>query len=430
MRRTFIVLLLAGFLFIIDYYVYQAVQVAFSNFPITIKQGVFGLYWALTGGVILGLLIYYFGNVDRLPAGFRTYVLVGIATNFITKTFVMAFLFLEDVQRGIRWAYLQISQLFQEDPSISEEVVVPRSPLLSKIALATGSVPVIAITWGIVSGAHDYRVRRKTITLPNLPKSFDGLRIAQLSDIHSGSFRNKIAVKGGVEMVNREKPDITFFTGDLVNNQATEMRDYVNVFDKVSAPLGVFSILGNHDYGDYVRWASPEKKAANLESLKAVHRQLGWNLLLNENHMISENGELLAILGIENWGARGFSKYGKLAEAHRDTQKASTKLLLSHDPSHWSAEVLKDFQDIDITFAGHTHGMQFGVEIGPVKWSPAQYMYKEWAGLYENKGQFLYVNRGFGYLGYPGRIGIPPEITIIELKRSAQPKASVVKAMA
>ena len=417
MRRTIIVLLLASFLFIIDYYVYQAVHTAFSGFSTTIKQGVFGFYWTLTGSTILGLLIYYFGNADRLPAKFKTYVLVGIATNFIAKIFVMIILFLEDVQRGIRWAYFQASHHFQENSTTPDETTIPRSPLLSGAALAVGGIPVIAIGWGIISGAHDYRVRRKTIVLPNLPKSFDGLRIAQLSDIHSGSFRNKIAVRGGVEMLNNEKPDITFFTGDLVNNQAIEMTDYMSVFDKIKAPLGVYSIFGNHDYGDYVRWASPEKKVANLESLKAVHQQLGWHLLLNENHLIKESGDILAILGIENWGARGFSKYGKLEEANKGTQEAATKLLLSHDPSHWSAEVLQDYQDIDISFAGHTHGMQFGVEIGNIKWSPVQYMYKEWAGLYENEGQFLYVNRGFGYLGYPGRIGIPPEITIIELKR-------------
>ena len=326
-------------------------------------------------------------------------------------------LFMEDLQRGVRWAYLRVSQFFSEDSNTADETVIARSALWSQTALAIGTIPVVAISWGIISGAHDYRVRRKTITLPNLPKSFDGLRIGQLSDIHSGSFRNRVAVKGGVEMLNEQKPDIVFFTGDLVNNQANEMEDYVNVFDKVTAPLGVFSILGNHDYGDYVRWPSQERKLLNLDSLKSVHKLMGWNLLLNENYLLRESGDVLAILGIENWGARGFSKYGKLAQASQGTDEAATRLLLSHDPSHWSAEVLKNYPDIDVSFAGHTHGMQFGVEIGNIKWSPVQYMYKEWAGLYENQRQYLYVNRGFGYLGYPGRIGIPPEITIIELKR-------------
>ena len=418
MRRLNLILFPGLFLVIIDYYVFQAVTVAFSGLSVQVRQVIYGFYWALTGLSITGLLVYYLGNADRLPRRFKTYLLVGIATNFIAKTFAVIVIFLEDLQRGVRWAYLQIKQLVQQGATpAAEEVTIPRSPLWSQAALAIGSVPVVAISWGIISGAHDYRIRRKTITLPNLPKAFDGIRIGQLSDIHSGSFRNRIAVKGGVEMLNHEKPDVVFFTGDLVNNQAAEMNDYVNVFDKVKAPLGVFSILGNHDYGDYVRWPSPESKLLNLESLKSVHKQMGWHLLLNEHHLLKDGGDALAIMGIENWGARGFSKYGKLAEAHRGTAAAAVRLLLSHDPSHWSAEVLKDYPDIDVSFAGHTHGMQFGVEIGNIKWSPVQYMYKEWAGLYEKQGQYLYVNRGFGYLGYPGRIGIPPEITIIELKR-------------
>ena len=417
MRRVNIILFLAFFLVVIDYYVFQAVSTAFGVLSGPARGVISWIYWTLTGLTILALMVYYFGNTDRLPKRFRTYVLVGVATNFIAKTFVVFMLFLEDLQRGVRWTYLKISKFVSEDSgTLSGDTVVYRSPLFSQAALVVGSIPVVAIGWGIISGAHDYRVRRKTITLPNLPASFDGLRIGQISDIHSGSFRNRIAVEGGVSMLNNEKPDIVFFTGDLVNNEAAEMKDYIHVFDKVTPPLGVFSVLGNHDYGDYVRWPSQGSKVANLESLKGIHTQMGWKLLVNEHYLLRQNGDTLAILGIENWGARGFSKYGRLADAIHGTSEAATRLLLSHDPSHWSAEVLKDYPGVDISFAGHTHGMQFGVEVGNFKWSPVQYMYKEWAGLYENQGQYLYVNRGFGYLGYPGRIGIPPEITIIELK--------------
>jgi predicted MPP superfamily phosphohydrolase len=274
------------------------------------------------------------------------------------------------------------------------------------------------MTYGIISGAHDYRVRRQVVKLPNLPKAFDGIRIAQLSDIHSGSFFNKRAVRGGVEMVLAEKPDLIFFTGDLVNNEAAEVKDYIDVFNKLRAPLGVYSVTGNHDYGDYHRWPSVAAKRKNFSDLIEAHRLLGFNLLMNQNDTIELAGDKLAILGIENWGGRGFAKYGKLDIAHKGSSEAAVKVLLSHDPSHWDAQVRPQYPDIDLMLAGHTHGFQFGVELGNFKWSPSQYAYKQWAGLYQEGSQHLYVNRGFGYIGYPGRIGMPPEITILELKQA------------
>jgi len=270
----------------------------------------------------------------------------------------------------------------------------------------------------VISGAHDYRVRRVTVKLPNLPKAFDGLRIGQLSDIHSGSFFNKTAVKGGVEMFLKEKPDVIFFTGDLVNNESTEVKEYIDTFNKLKAPLGVYSVTGNHDYGDYHQWDSLDAKRKNFKDLMEAHRIMGFNLLMNDHRFIEQGGEKLAIMGIENWGAGRFSKYGKMEKAYTGTDEAAVKLLLSHDPSHWDAQVRPQYPDVDIAFAGHTHGFQFGIEMGGIKWSPSQYVYKQWAGLYQQGTQFLYVNRGFGYLGYPGRIGMPPELTIMELKRA------------
>lgn len=418
MRRRINLVIIISVLFVIfDYFAFQAVNIAFINYSSSFRQSITITYWSISGLTVLAMIIYYLGNTDKLPKKLKTYLMVGVAANLFSKLFVTLFLLTEDLQRGVKWAFYNIVNLFRDEPANAETLTdLSRSPLWSQVSLAAGSVPVIAISWGIISGAHDYRVRRKTITLPNLPKAFDGIKIGQLSDIHSGSFHNKIAVKGGVEMLNKEKPDVVFFTGDLVNNQAVEMKDYVNVFDKVDAPLGVYSIFGNHDYGDYVKWPSVAAKRQNLQDLKWIHKEMGWNLLINTNHILTQGGEQLAILGIENWGARGFSKYGKLDRAYSGTESIATKLLLSHDPSHWQAEVLKHYPDITLSFAGHTHGMQFGVEIGNIKWSPVKYMYKEWAGLYQHQHQYLYVNRGFGYLGYPGRIGIPPEITIIELK--------------
>jgi predicted MPP superfamily phosphohydrolase len=260
-------------------------------------------------------------------------------------------------------------------------------------------------------------VRRVTVKLPNLPLAFDGLRIGQLSDIHSGSFWNKTAVKGGVEMMLAEKPDMIFFTGDLVNNESSEIREYFEIFNKLKAPMGVFSVTGNHDYGDYYNWESTEAKRENFKTLVQAHRDMGYDILMNENRIIEQSGEKIAILGIENWGAGRWTKYGQIANAHAGTEEASVKLLLSHDPSHWDAQVRPNYKDIDIAFAGHTHGFQFGIEIPGFKWSPSQYVYKQWAGLYKEDNQYLYVNRGFGYLGYPGRIGMPPELTVVELKR-------------
>ena len=255
-------------------------------------------------------------------------------------------------------------------------------------------------------------------TCPIFPKSFDGIRIVQLSDIHSGSFFDKKAVQGGIEMVLGEKPDMVFFTGDLVNNETKEVKEYFDLFSKVKAPKGVYSVLGNHDYGDYKSWSSPTAKRKNLQDMLDAHQQLGWNLLLNENRYIEEGGDKLAVIGVENWGAGRFSKYGKLGQAYVNTEEGAVKLLLSHDPSHWDAQVRPDYPDIDLMFAGHTHGFQFGVEIGNFKWSPSKYIYKQWADMYQEKHQYLYVNRGFGFLGFPGRIGIYPEITLVELKRA------------
>ena len=251
-----------------------------------------------------------------------------------------------------------------------------------------------------------------------MSRSFDGIRLAQVSDIHSGSFWNKTAVQGGVEMLLGEKPDVIAFTGDLVNNETTEVKDYIDVFNKLRAPLGVFSVTGNHDYGDYRAWNTKAEKEENFRNLIQAHKALGFRLLKNENEILNVDGEQLAIVGIENWGAGRFSKYGKLDAALEGTSDVSTKILLSHDPSHWDAQVRNHNQHIDLTLSGHTHGFQFGVEIGGFKWSPSQYIYKQWAGLYEEHDHQLYVNRGFGYLGYPGRVGIPPEITILELVRA------------
>ena len=363
---------------LIDLYAFQAVK------TVTTQKWIRISYWCITV-LTLGLLFTFrFTNSKVL---FITFICLFIATYF-SKIIILLFLFIDDIWRFIKWGIDMTKDLFSKsDNSVNERFKLSRSEFLVKLGLGLSVVPPLAMTWGIISGAHDYRIRRKSLYFSNLPSSFDGLKILQLSDIHSGSFWNKTAVKGGVEMALAEKPDVFFFTGDLVNNEATEMKNYFDVFRTVDAPLGCYSILGNHDYGDYITWQSELEKKKNLDILKQIHHDLGWQLLLNENKKLTVEGESIGILGIENWGIGGFSKHGDMEKTAQNTKDLPFKILLSHDPSHWQTKIITDkkYQDIDLTLSGHTHGMQFGVKIGNFQWSPVQYRYKYWAGLYQEK---------------------------------------------
>lgn len=424
MNKLVVIPIFALFFLLIDWYAFQAVRTATQSVSETWRTVFHTIYWTISGLTIAGLFVYNFADPDWLGRKMRMAIMVGIFTNFLSKFILLIFLILDEIWRLIQWIIQQFSSRPEGTETVGDAVTpatntITRSQFLAKAGLITATVPLIGVSYGIISGAHDYRVRRRTVYLPHLPKAFDGLRIGQLSDIHSGSFWNRTAVKGGVELMRKEKPDVIFFTGDLVNNEAGEMRDYVDVFGKIEAPLGVYSTLGNHDYGDYVQWASPQAKQQNLQKLMDTHKAMGWDILMNEHRILTQGDAQIAILGIENWGAKAnFPKYGKMAEAYAGTENIPVKLLLSHDPSHWMAEVIPLYPDIDLTFSGHTHGMQLGVEIGDFRWSPVKYVYEQWADLYQSGEQYLYVNRGFGYLGFPGRIGIAPEITILELKRA------------
>jgi hypothetical protein len=415
-------LLFAVVFILIDIYVWQAIRLVIKGSSINVQRITSYVFWGITA---ISIAIMFIGFVMQPPAvtyKMRTVMAAIVFIVYISKLIVVLFMFVDEIIRLFKWV-ISLFQSPETQPITTNQTLEPavesnkitRSEFLTKTALAVGGLNLGAMSWGIISGAHDYRIHRVTVRLKNLPKQFDGIRIAQLSDIHSGSFFNKTAVKGGVEMLLAEKPDLVFFTGDLVNNEAGEVKDYINIFDKVKAPLGVFSTLGNHDYGDYIQWESAQKKAQNLQDLIKSHKIMGWDILLDEHRKLTVDGESIGILGIQNWGAGGFAKYGNLEKTMQGTDEYPVKLLLSHDPSHWRNQVLGK-TDIDVAFAGHTHGMQYGVEIGDFKWSPVQFRYKEWAGLYSEGNQNLYVNRGFGYIGYPGRVGILPEITIMELK--------------
>jgi predicted MPP superfamily phosphohydrolase len=416
MKARLMTLFVISILFLlIDYYVFQAILVVSKGWSPVWKSVIRYGFWVPTVLGILAASWWAVGDPYKVSAQTRTLIFTGLVGVYFSKLFAVAVLFVDDLQRGVKW----VANFFYKGSSGElPGVSIPRSEFLTKTALIAASIPFGTMAYGILSGAHDYRVRRKTVYLPDLPKAFDGMKIGQLSDIHAGSFFNKTAVMGGVEMMLKEKPDVIFFTGDLVNNQAEEVKEYIDVFNKLKAPLGIYSVTGNHDYGDYHQWKSVAEKRANFKDLMEAHRLMGFNLLMNEHRFLETGGEKIAVLGIENWGGGRFAKYGKLEQAHAGTEDAPVKLLLSHDPSHWDAQVRPLYPDIDVAFAGHTHGFQLGVELGDFKWSPSQYAYKQWAGLYQEGSQYLYVNRGFGYLGYPGRIGMPPELTILELKRA------------
>ncbi len=416
MNKLIVVSIFTAVFVLIDWYVWQAVKVSFSGNTVLSIKKIKVIFWSINLLTIAGMWLYNFTPPELLGKNLRTVIMVGVFMNYFSKLFVVLFLLIDDLGRVVRW----IVSKFSSKPAMEAGEVsskISRSEFLMKTAVVVGTIPPLAMTWGIISGAHDYRVRRIKLAIKNLPKAFNGLTIAQISDIHSGSFFNKTAVKGGVEMLMGLKPDMVFFTGDMVNNRAEEVKDYTNIFNKIKAPLGVFSTLGNHDYGDYVQWDSPAQKAKNIADLVTVHKQMGYDILNDENRIIKLGGEQLAIVGVQNISGQiqRFKSYGNLTKAMEGTQEASTKLLLSHDPTHWDKEVNTQFQDINATFSGHTHGTQFGVTIGEKTWSPAQYAYKQWGGLYTQGDQHLYVNRGYGYLGYPGRIGMPPEITLFEL---------------
>jgi len=416
MNKIIVIPFLLLFILLVDWYAFQAVKTTFSNTSSSIAKGLKYAYFTLSLLVIISVLIYNFGNPDRFAKHARTFLISFIFINVLAKVILSLFMLVDDLQRGVRWL---IAKLSNPQPIHDNESGISRSKFIATTGLIVAAAPIISMSWGIISGAHDYRVRRITLPFKNLPKSLEGLRIAQLSDIHSGSFWNKTAVKGGVDMLINEKVDLTFFTGDLVNNRATEMSEWGSIFSKINAPLGVYSVFGNHDYGDYVSWENQTAKQKNLNTLAEIHKNMGWNLLINQNETLEINGEKIGIIGVENWSARGsFPKYGKLDQAMQNLNDTSLNILLSHDPSHWQAEVVPHYKNIDLTLSGHTHGMQFGVEIPGFKWSPVQYMYDEWAGLYQANEQFLYVNRGFGYIGYPGRVGILPEITIFTLEKA------------
>lgn len=410
LRFVFVGLLLL----LIDWYFYQALLTVLKGASSYKKTLVFYIYWGFTVFSCLVFMTPLFFKIDEWPKHIKVYLLAGVVVVIMSKVIGSLFLLTDDILRLFRWGFSKITTNTSETAIAGTGI--SRLKFLNQVALGMAAIPLAGFVWGMVRGAFNYKVHNVKVVLPNLPESFNGLKIIQISDIHCGSFVSDKPLEEAVKIINAQKADIVLFTGDLVNNIASETDHLVGALSKIQAPLGVYSTLGNHDYGDYVTWESKEAKEKNLETLKNVHAQLGWRLLMNEHVPIKKGDDEIAIIGIENWGGNlNFPKYGDMKKAHADTARYPVKLLLSHDPSHWNMQVKQEFKDVDITFSGHTHGFQFGIEIPGFKWSPSQYVYKQWAGLYQHENQYLYVNRGLGFLGYPGRVGIMPEITVMEL---------------
>ncbi len=407
-------LLVLFFIFLIDWYSYQAFKTLFPNQS-----------WIKIGFWVFSVFVYLF-----VAYGFLTFNRSNLSLNFgrlisllvlslIPKLIILSLLFGEDFIRFLTGTYQSVSGNHEGD------FLPERRKFVSQIALVLSAIPFLGILHGVFVGKYRYRVVKHTLEFDELPAAFDGFTITQISDIHSGSFDNKKKLEYGIDLINKQESDVILFTGDLVNNHSKEMEPWIESFKKLKAPMGKYSILGNHDYGDYMTWPSQEAKEANMERLYEIHEALGFRLLRNESVKLQKlalsgvesAGASIDLLGVENWG-KGFGQYGDLKKTAANLSDHSFKILMSHDPSHFDEEVKNFSQFIHLTLSGHTHGMQFGIEIpGFIKWSPASLRYPKWAGLYEELGRYLHVNRGFGFLAFPGRVGIWPEITVLKLKK-------------
>lgn len=387
MKTRFSVVLLLWL--VVDSYFFMAVR-TLTHHPL-----IYLTYW-LVDALLIGTILYSVlrGNIKLLSR-----LIAPMLLSIVPKLFGSLILLLEDLTR-----------LFRDFP--------PRNYVASELAFIIAAILFLLLLFGLTRGRHYYKVRKEILYFDDLPPAFDGFTITQLSDIHSGSFSDKRGVQKGLDLVNAQNSDVILFTGDLVNNLASEMDAWIPAFSQLKAPYGKYAVLGNHDYGDYIQWENKEAQLANLNRLKQVHQEIGFQLLLNESRFIQKtDGEAVALIGVENWGKGGFHQYGDLKKATANVPDDAFKILMSHDPSHWDAVTLSHHQPIHLTLSGHTHGMQFGFEIFGFKWSPIKYFYKQWAGLYQKYDRYLYVNRGFGFLGLKGRIGIWPEIAVITLKR-------------
>ncbi len=403
----------------LDWYAFQGVKTITAGWRQGSRRAIYWLFRLIFTGTSAALVLsFLLADTAKGIPSFAQWMINIFITLFVTKLVFAFVLFAEDIYRLAATSY----HAYENDntgknDSTGESLMPGRRKFISSIGLLMAGIPFASFIYGIARGKYDYTVHRQTLYFDELPEAFDGFTITQLSDIHSGSFDNADAVQRGIELANAQRSDLFVFTGDLINDLASEITPWIPYFKQLKAPFGQYSIMGNHDYGEYVEWNSPAEKAANIEKLKQQHAEMDYRLLLDENVSIEKDGQKIELIGVENWGT-GFIQQGDLDKALRGTEKDSFKILLSHDPSHWEEKVKNHPQKIQLTLSGHTHGMQFGIETPAVKWSPVQYRYPHWAGLKTENSRSLYINRGFGFIGFSGRVGIWPEITVIELRKN------------
>ncbi|MBL1214886.1 MAG: metallophosphoesterase [Ignavibacteriae bacterium] len=421
MRNPYLFLIVfTSLILAIDFYAYRGIKKLSVNYGKLIKRIVFILFWIIPLILILGIIL--FGSINRSidPAKFLTYF------HFISGTFVLFYVpklvfvifnFFDDLVLLFKKLFTKKKvDLAEPDPN---RTPITRGQFLNRVGIVMAGLPFLSIAYGIKWGRFNYTIRNHTLRFANLPKSFDGLRVVQISDFHLGSFLNKKEeVEEAVEFINEQEPDLLLFTGDFVNNVSSEIDLFMPALKKLKAKYGMYSIFGNHDYGDYVKWETPEKRQENIDRIIKLQEEAGFEILLNDSTKIELNGESINLVGVENWGLPPFPQYGDLNKALANVEKDSFKILMSHDPTHWDEQILEQ-TNIDLTLSGHTHGAQFGVEIPGWRWSPVSMRYKRWGGIYEEGKQYLNVNTGIGFIGFPGRVGMPPEISVIELRRSA-----------
>lgn len=393
-------------LLFVDFYAFQSIKTVSKN------KLIYLFYWIVSFGILINL-IYQLTNFDN-SKGLSQPVMLAfglLVLSIVPKLIALIILFGEDILRVFKGAFNYVS-----NDSGNDSFIASRRVFVSKLALGIAAIPFASVLYGMVRGKYNYQVIKHTLFFDDLPDAFDGFKLTHISDIHSGSFDDATKISYGIDLINEQASDLILFTGDIVNNTADEMDAWIPYFRKLKANYGKYSVLGNHDYGEYIRWKSIEEKEQNFKAIKDIHPKIGFDLLLNESVYLEKGADKIALVGVENWGNR-FKKAGDLKVAGSKVAKEDFKILMSHDPSHWNAEVKTDAHNYHLTLSGHTHGMQFGIEIPGLKWSPVQYIYKQWAGIYEEFGKYINVNRGFGFLAFPGRVGIWPEITVITLKK-------------
>lgn len=411
--KVFAIIALISLLF--DWYIHSGLKTLTADWQSNLWRNVVLWGYLIISVGVTALFLLGFGAFSTASGmrPFHEWMLSLFLTFFITKLVFIIVLSLGDLGRF----FVGVFNLISGSGRVAGQRAFPgRRKFISEIAVLAAAVPFTSFFYAMLKGKYDYKLHKTTLYFDDLPDAFDGFTITQLSDIHSGSFDNTEAMQRGIDLAKAQKSDLFVFTGDLVNNAASEIEPYIERFGQIKAPYGQFSILGNHDYGDYIHWDSLQEKAANLDKLKQHHKALGYRLLLDENVTIEKGGQSISLIGIQNWG-RGFIQIGDLNKALQGVPRDAFKILLSHDPTHWEEQVRYNPTIIHLTLSGHTHGAQFGVEIAGFRWSPVKYRYVDWAGLANEKNRYLYVNRGFGFLAFSGRLGIWPEVTVIELKK-------------